>query len=350
MSKNPVNSAFLLGIFALLIAAMVHLYQNFLLNFFIALLLCIATFGAKKRLANRVGNGISSILLVAIFGMFLFAPVIFIFYKSIDLAREIDTQILVAFLRGVQQKILIFAEKFEPIKLQAKNLLSSLNLDDFVRQILNFSSFFATKSINFLTDSAFILIFMSIIFFYGATIYIYFLRLIPLRPRISDAVFREVSGVIQVVLFSSIVNIFLQGLAFFFAIFALGIENAALFGVLYGIFSLVPVIGGAIIWLPVACYLLYLERFLAAGFLAIYSAIFIGFFIDNCVKPLVIRFVSAHILKRRPRLNEIFIFFAILAGLSVFGFWGIVIGPALSAFFIAALSIYRRFFLKKFRF
>ena len=35
------------------------------------------------------------------------------------------------------------------------------------------------------------------------------------------------------------------------------------------------------------------------------------------------------------------IFFAIIAGLTSFGFWGIVLGPAITALFIALLRIYK---------
>jgi predicted PurR-regulated permease PerM len=35
------------------------------------------------------------------------------------------------------------------------------------------------------------------------------------------------------------------------------------------------------------------------------------------------------------------IFFAIVAGLTTFGFWGMIIGPAITTFFISFLKIYK---------
>jgi predicted PurR-regulated permease PerM len=39
------------------------------------------------------------------------------------------------------------------------------------------------------------------------------------------------------------------------------------------------------------------------------------------------------------QLNEIVIFFAILAGLATFGFWGMILGPAITSFFLALLKL-----------
>ena len=39
-------------------------------------------------------------------------------------------------------------------------------------------------------------------------------------------------------------------------------------------------------------------------------------------------------------INELLVFFSILAGLTAFGFWGMVLGPAITAFFMALLKLY----------
>ncbi|WP_258399938.1 AI-2E family transporter [Helicobacter fennelliae] len=54
--------------------------------------------------------------------------------------------------------------------------------------------------------------------------------------------------------------------------------------------------------------------------------------------------VNRKLLTKPLQINEFIIFFAIFAGLGAFGFWGIVIGPAITAFFIVMLRIYERDF------
>lgn len=41
-----------------------------------------------------------------------------------------------------------------------------------------------------------------------------------------------------------------------------------------------------------------------------------------------------------PKLDELVIFFAIIAGLSTFGFWGMILGPAITAFFLTILNLF----------
>ena len=108
----------------------------------------------------------------------------------------------------------------------------------------------------------------------------------------------------------------------------------------YGFASIVPVVGGALVWVPVAFHQLFLGESNGAIFIALYGAIFIGLVIDNGVKPLLIGFVKDKVIKTSVKINEMLIFFAILAGISVFGFSGIVIGPAATALFIALLRVY----------
>ena len=40
------------------------------------------------------------------------------------------------------------------------------------------------------------------------------------------------------------------------------------------------------------------------------------------------------------RLDSLVIFFAIIAGLATFGFWGMILGPAITAFFLAILKVF----------
>ncbi|WP_457565002.1 AI-2E family transporter [Caminibacter sp.] len=41
-------------------------------------------------------------------------------------------------------------------------------------------------------------------------------------------------------------------------------------------------------------------------------------------------------------INSLLIFFSIVAGLSSFGLWGIIIGPAVTALFLSILKFYEK--------
>ncbi|EOH5857150.1 AI-2E family transporter, partial [Campylobacter jejuni] len=40
------------------------------------------------------------------------------------------------------------------------------------------------------------------------------------------------------------------------------------------------------------------------------------------------------------KINELLIFLAMIAGISTFGFWGIILGPAILTFFVSTLRMY----------
>jgi predicted PurR-regulated permease PerM len=118
---------------------------------------------------------------------------------------------------------------------------------------------------------------------------------------------------------------FLGGLAFTIG----GIPTAVFWGVLMAFFSLVPVVGSALIWVPAALWLGFSGHWgKAAAVLVICGGI--AALADNIIRPLLLR--------NRTRLNELLLFIGVLGGLEVFGLLGIVAGPTIVA---AAMGVFR---------
>ena len=42
------------------------------------------------------------------------------------------------------------------------------------------------------------------------------------------------------------------------------------------------------------------------------------------------------------KINELIIFFAIIAGLATFGFWGMILGPAITAFLLTIMKLFEQ--------
>ena len=79
-----------------------------------------------------------------------------------------------------------------------------------------------------------------------------------------------------------------------------------------------------------------------AIFIGLYSIIIISIIADTFVKPLIIKWINDRFVKTTTKMNELLIFFAIIAGLATFGFWGMILGPAITAFFLAILKLVER--------
>lgn len=326
-----------------MLAGMLYLYKSFLMNFLIASLICIATFNIKVVLDKFFrSNFFSTIFSVLFLLMFLILPIMFVLQQALDFFAGFKTEQLINYLETSKIGLINTLDSLSFLQPHLESFKEKFSTQNIINYTFLVSSYIGRESIHFIVDICFIVVFLFFLFFYGKKIYIRFLYLIPLKVHQTHEIFQEVSGVLKIVLFTSLVNVLLQGIAFGILVYCSGYNNAILLGVLYGIASLIPIVGGALVWVPVAGYELYFGHTTQVFIIVIYSLVFIGFFIDNIIKPFIIGFVNKRILKKPLKLNEMIIFFAILAGFSSFGFWGIVIGPALTSLFISLMRIFQK--------
>jgi predicted PurR-regulated permease PerM len=90
--------------------------------------------------------------------------------------------------------------------------------------------------------------------------------------------------------------------------------------------SLVPAIGTASVWFPVALYLLATGAVWQGLLLIGYGALVIGL-VDNLLRPFLIGMDT--------KLPDYVVLISTLGGISIFGLNGFVIGPVIAAMFIA---------------
>lgn len=327
-------------IFAASLYAMSYLYSAFLLNMLIAFLLCVCTYFLKNFFDSYLKyNWLSSLASVCVIVVLFALPLYFIATKAFYLLANVDQASFNHFIDSSKAEILLWLSDFPEIASKIKSFLSEFSGSSILSYTLSISAGVAKWSVSFLTNTGFIIIFMYFFFYYAKAFTDYILKLIPLSLDQTLGIYNEVSGVLSVVFLTSLLNILLQGFFFGVMSYFFGYDGFLL-GVLYGIASLIPIVGGSLVWIPVAFYQLYLGDAQGAIFIALYGAIFVGVVIDNVVKPILIGIINQHIIKTSVKINEMLIFFAILAGLNVFGFAGIIIGPATTALFIALLRIY----------
>jgi predicted PurR-regulated permease PerM len=153
-------------------------------------------------------------------------------------------------------------------------------------------------------------------------------HLLPFDDSIQDDMMRESKDLI----FASVaIGLLVAGIhgAMGMIAFAIGGIKAPLFwGALIAFFSLVPVIGSALIWLPASLWLGFTGHW---GKAIVIIAIMTGAAnLDNILRPMLLR--------NRTRLNELLLFIGVLGGLEAFGLLGLVIGPTIVA---AAMGVFR---------
>ena len=145
-----------------------------------------------------------------------------------------------------------------------------------------------------------------------------------LVSRISETIVASVYGGIAVGL--------AQGLLTGAAFWALGLSSPVLWGLVAGLASLIPLVGTGLVWAPAAAVLALGGHWIKALILLGWGAAVVAQ-IDAVVRP--------YIVSGRAKMHNLLIFFALLGGVSEFGFMGIFIGPVIVSVTIVLLDMLR---------
>lgn len=332
---------FVVLLFATSLYWMYLLYAPFLMAIIIAVLLAISTSSIQdlllKYLKNRFYASLISTLLLAV--LFLVPLGYFLITLSIKL-NNLDPQIFINLKSYILSKIDNPPEYLNFIKPYLLEGIKGLDVSSLSKSVLSYTGTVGAFSIGFLKNSLLIIVFYFFVLYNGEYIFTFLRRVVQMSVEESSTLIKELSSVMGVVFYSIILNAMLQGILFGMAISYIG-YNGILFGVMYGFASLIPVIGGAVMWFPFMLYEFSIGNESYGIFIALYSIIMISIIADTFIKPLIIKEINKRLLKEDDtRVDELIIFFAIIAGLATFGFWGMILGPAITAFFLTLLKLF----------
>lgn len=122
-----------------------------------------------------------------------------------------------------------------------------------------------------------------------------------------------------------------QGLLGGLAFWAVGIDGAIFWGTVMTVLSIIPGVGGALVWVPAAMILMSAGEVWRGIALALFSALIVGS-VDNLLRP--------RLVGQDTRMHELLIFFSTLGGLMFFGAMGFILGPILAALFVTAWEMF----------
>lgn len=117
-----------------------------------------------------------------------------------------------------------------------------------------------------------------------------------------------------------------------------GVDRVIFFALLTTVFSLVPVIGAALVYLPLTVLTFATQGPLWGAFLLAWSLIVVSS-VDNFVRPMFMR--------GKTNIHPLLIFLAVFGGMGWMGLPGALVGPVLVAFFLALYTIYVHDYLKR---
>ncbi len=324
----------------------IYLFKPFWLTMMTGFLLSIATsvlYGKILKFTNNKELLSSFIITLGLCLLFLI-PLIYAVTKAAIYIATID------FGTGPYAKTISFIQNFElnlPSKLsfievRAKETLASIDLTSLSKSVVSYISKFGKSGANFVVDMLLIVVFYFFANYYGQKMSNIIKEQAPMDSKQIDYILSEVTNTMSVVFYSTISSAVLQGFLFGVIATIFGYDGV-LMGILYAFASLIPVVGGAVVFVPVVLFELANGNIASAIIILAYTIIIISIVADNFLKPLIIKFISSKIVTSASNINEIVIFFAMLAGMTTFGFWGIILGPAIVTLFVALLKSYKIF-------
>jgi predicted PurR-regulated permease PerM len=156
-------------------------------------------------------------------------------------------------------------------------------------------------------------------------------HLLPFDESIQRDMLSESEDLIFASVAVGLVIALLQGLLGGLAFTIGGISSPIFWAVVIAFFSLVPVVGSALIWVPAALWLGFSGHW-GKGLVILIICGAVAGVADNIIRPLLLR--------NRTRLNELLLFIGVLGGLQVFGLLGLVAGPTIVAAAMGVFQVY----------
>jgi predicted PurR-regulated permease PerM len=153
---------------------------------------------------------------------------------------------------------------------------------------------------------------------------------IPLHDEQQRNLLGKFTGVIRATVKGTIVVAVVQGVLGGLIFWFLGIRSPVLWGTVMGFLSLLPAVGTALVWLPVAIYFLVAGQIWQGVLLIAYGVLVIGL-VDNLLRPILVG--------KQTKIPDYVVLISTLGGMSIFGFNGFVIGPMIAAMFMAVWDI-----------
>jgi predicted PurR-regulated permease PerM len=164
----------------------------------------------------------------------------------------------------------------------------------------------------------------------------YIADLLPFDPKNKQYVLEEVNVMVKSNTIGIPLLAIIQGFVAFLGYVIFQAPSPFLFGILTCVATILPIIGTAIIWLPLIIYMIIAGEVWNGVALAIYAIVVISN-VDNLARFML--------QKKLANIHPLITIFGVVIGLSLFGFVGVIFGPLLLSMFLLCINIFKREYL-----
>ena len=295
------------------------------------------------RLCKKMSPGASSaiVLLASIF--VVVGPLtLIIIFAGVQISNNIST-LASAFtsssLTDMGDKIIVFVNNFLDSIPFVNYTLTEQALVDGVKNISQVASTFLLGLASSIATSIFGLITSSIIYMYvfvsllknSTTLITVFRKLNPLGDEISDLYLDKIGAMIEGTVRGQFIIAIVQGFlgALTFAL----VGYPEFFFVLFVVFSIMSVIplGAGILSIPIAVIMALFGQ-VWQGIIIVLEHVLVNSNVDNILRPILV--------PKKARLDAALMLLSVFAGIRLFGFLGIVIGPTIMIIIVTTIRVY----------
>jgi predicted PurR-regulated permease PerM len=163
--------------------------------------------------------------------------------------------------------------------------------------------------------------FLLLFFFYkeGTKIERWAVSALPFPKQMEDKIGKRVEAAVQTVMLGNLLISLLQGIFLYILILITGLPNSFLYACIGTVFSLIPVIGTGVIWLPLGLYIGFIDANWVMSIFFMSGAFTAYLVLENFIKP--------KLLDKKLKIHPFLIFLSLIGGLKEFGVIGVIIGP-----------------------
>lgn len=165
-----------------------------------------------------------------------------------------------------------------------------------------------------------------------------FRGVLPFSADTAEELRTRFYSVTHATLLGTALTALLQGSLIGVGFLVVGLPNPALWGVVTGFASILPVLGSALVWLPGSIVLFAEHRYGAAVTLLVIGGV-LASNIDNVIRPVV--------FKRVSNIHPMVTLVGAFAGVAYFGLLGVLLGPLAIQYFFVLVRLYREEYVDK---
>jgi predicted PurR-regulated permease PerM len=341
-TKNRAGLVFLLSLTAVALYLCYVLIVPFLRPILFSAVLAILFYPLHSRLLHRIRNrNVSALLSTCLVVLFIVLSTVFLgralatglrdVYQSLSSSGD-GSERLTLYLFHLVERAIELASSYLPISTSDLRSATVNQVEKGVSALLGMTAG-ALGSFTALLANALTAFF--ILFFLlrdGKAMLRRAAVLLPLRPDQTRRLFALVKDTLNATVYGTLTMAALQGALAGVAFWFLGVTSAGLWGIITALCALLPFIGTGIVLLPAISMLMFSGHWIK-GLMLLAWGLVIVHPVDNLLRP--------HLIGNRTKLSTLYVFFALLGGLRVFGGLGVFIGPIILAITLALLKFLR---------